>query len=162
HPAVDPGGDRVDLLLAQAGVVRVITESRIRRPRRHLALRDARLDRAGPRAHFFETGQRHRTARTRWMAGRALLEEDWRNIAVERRGGHSVRRQPHGPPGGGNSGQGNSAPKQQECFHPPTHAWLDHLRLLHEHSFSVRNTPWQLTPLPECAEIIIVSDVPRS
>ena len=82
HPADDGG----DLVVVQRAVVLVVADADglVQVPRRHVAVRDALLNRARPRPGLFVGDERHRRRRALVMARLALRLEDRRDIAGER------------------------------------------------------------------------------
>ena len=80
--AVRPRGDRLDLLVAQAGVVREVPEARVGEPRRHLARLDLGLDGTRPRPRVAVRQQRHRRHLVRPVAARAVVEQDGADVLV--------------------------------------------------------------------------------
>ena len=87
---IHPFHNRRDVGLVERQIVLVVTDAHrlVEMPRRHFTVRDPRLDRARPRPHLFERGQRHRGAGAGVMALRALGLEDWRDVF---RVGHLLR-----------------------------------------------------------------------
>ena len=98
-PAVRPRDDGLDLLVAQARVVRELAEARVGEPRRHLARLDLRLDRARPRPRVPVRHQRHRRHLVRPVAACAVVEQDGADVLVVgrnvlgRRAGRAGQRQ---------------------------------------------------------------------
>ena len=83
--AVDPGNDRVDLLLGKPPLVAERqTVVRVRRPRGHGARDDQVLDRARPRPGRGERRQRHRRDVARPVTRHAIVEQDRGDVPGER------------------------------------------------------------------------------
>ena len=80
--AVDPGHDRLDLVVAQADVVGELAEAPVGEPRRHLAGDDLRLDGPRPRPRVAVRQQRHRRHLVRPVAARAVVEQDLPDVLV--------------------------------------------------------------------------------
>ena len=95
--AIDPGDDRLDLLLAQPGVVRPLAVLGIREPRRHLTVDDDAPDRACPRPRLPVSQEGHRRDLARSMAADTVAHQDRRHVAAE---DHRV-----GVGGGGGDGE---------------------------------------------------------
>ena len=100
---LDPAPDRPDLRHRQSPGAGEVAVARLGLPRRHVAIAGRPGDLGRARAHV---GIGHETERRRFtgpMARRAVLEDDWRDVAVERdllrghvRGpGHDGRREHH-------------------------------------------------------------------
>ncbi len=77
---VDPGGNRVDVLLREARIVLEDAVRRVGRPRRHLALHHALLDGARPGTGLFVCHQRHRREHRRPMAADAVVVDNRRDV----------------------------------------------------------------------------------
>ena len=105
---VDPADDRVDLIVGERSVVLELLDADgpIDLPRRHLAVADARLDRARPRPRLGEGHERHRRHRVGPVTGLALLLEDRRDVLGERRRLRGV------------GGRGRARQHQRRAQHP--------------------------------------------
>ncbi len=81
---LDPPRNRALLIIREAPCIGEMADGRIGMPRRHRALRHLRRDGARPGARVLVGEQRHRRDLARPMADGAVLEEDRRDVLVER------------------------------------------------------------------------------
>ena len=113
-PAIDPGGNRVDLGLREARVVLVGANAGVGAPGRHLPGQHLGLHGARPGTGVVVSHQRHRRQVVRPVTGHAVLEQDGRDVLGERRG--PLRRRRAGNAGCSQHQQRRTCPDQRRRY----------------------------------------------